>query len=133
MGLHSIQSMVFVSMLSTFLLRCLKYLLDRLSILMWINSWKLGRRQLKIGRFELNLNMFFFSFISSPWKSSPNYGMAWITEIITICRISPQGFPTTYTIFPYRGSLWFLQPSSIDIAGKTYGQPVNTCKLFKWS
>ena len=44
-----------------------------------------------------------------------------------------QGFPTTYTIFPfeeYRVSLWFLQPSSIDIAGKTYGNPVNPLWTF---
>ena len=38
-----------------------------------------------------------------------------------------KGFPTTYTIFPfeeYRVSLWFLQPFSIDIAGKTNRNPV---------
>ena len=28
----------------------------------------------------------------------------------------------------YRVSLWFLQPFSIDIAGKIYGHPVNPCK-----
>ena len=38
-----------------------------------------------------------------------------------------------YTIFPfeeYRVSLWFLQPFFIDIAGKTYIHPVNSCKHF---
>ena len=42
-----------------------------------------------------------------------------------------KGFPTTYTIFPfeeYRVSLCFLQPFSIDIAGKTYGHPLKPCK-----
>ena len=38
--------------------------------------------------------------------------------------------PTTYIIFPfdeYRVSLWFLQPFSINIAGKTYGHTENPC------
>ena len=48
-----------------------------------------------------------------------------------ICKYCLHGFPTTYTIFPfeeYRVSLWFLQPFSIEIAGKIYRHPVSPCK-----
>ena len=45
-----------------------------------------------------------------------------------------QGFPTTYPIFPFEGyrvSVWLLQPISIDIAWKPYGNPVNPNKHFQ--
>ena len=41
---------------------------------------------------------------------------------IVFLGVSPQS--VNITGFP----LWFLQHSSIDIAGKTYGNPVNPCK-----
>ena len=58
--------------------------------------------------------------------------MLWGNPVIfTDCGENPM-----ITIFPfeeYRVSLWFLQPFSIDIAGKTYRHPVNPCKHLQCS
>ena len=43
-------------------------------------------------------------------------------------RVSPQHTQSFPLRSKYRVSLWFLQPFSIDIAEKTYGNPVNPCK-----
>ena len=54
-----------------------------------------------------------------------------IPAICKYYRVSPQ-HTKSFPLEEYSVSLWFLQSSSIDIAGKTFGHPINPCKHLQW-